>query len=121
MNIVTNSNKAKRGIELTSPAIFACKTVAEFVSYQGDQLCYNQIVNQLKVAFRAKIKAFLEAKNEDGTPKYTDKDIKAMKFDDWKPELRVTKTPQDKIDEILNVLPPEQRKAVLAKYEALKK
>jgi DNA-directed RNA polymerase specialized sigma24 family protein len=41
----------------------------------------------------------------------------AEDYSDWKPSLRVVKTPEERAKEALGNLPPEVREAVLAQFQ----
>ena len=115
--IETNSNKAERKIVTEMPKILQADTLAELVEIQGEDLCVQQIKGQLTISFRSMIRTKLEAENEDGNPTYSDDDIKNLEgLADWKPEVRVRKSNEEKAKDILGALSPEERAAVLAAY-----
>ena len=110
------SNAAAREIVLDEPAIMNLTTLAEFAEVQGEDLCINQLKNQLKVSFRSVVRRKLEEKDDNEEALNSDAAILAEDFSDWKPTLRITKTPEEKALEALGALPPEVREAVLASY-----
>lgn len=118
--IVTKSNPAKREITLPMPEILKCETLADLVKLQGETLCVNHIKQQVTIAFRAKVRNLLEKVDDNGDPEYTDDQIKKKIDPNWVPELRVTKTAQERALEALGKLDPETRKAVLAQAKAIK-
>lgn len=121
--IITKSNKVfkdfpkGREIELSTPAILVCESLADLVAAQGEDQCINQIKAQLTVSYRSKIRTMLESEDDNKDPKNTDKAIKTVDLTDWKPEPRIRKTAEEKAMEALGALPPEVRAAVLANYK----
>lgn len=110
------SNQANREITVDEPAILGLTTVSELVEALGEELVVNQVRNQNKVAFRAVIRRKQEEKDDNGEFTNSDEAILAEDFSDWKPSLRVTKTPEEKAREALGNLPPEVREALLASF-----
>jgi DNA-directed RNA polymerase specialized sigma24 family protein len=111
------SNAASREVTIDEPALMNLTSLAEFAEAQGEDLCINQIRNQLKVSFRAVVRRKLEEKDDNEEALNSDEAILAEDFSDWKPTLRITKTPEEKALEALGALPPEVREAVLASYK----
>jgi len=116
MSIVTKSNKAERTVTTATPDIIAAETLEDKIALQGEELCVSQINNQLTISFRSHIRGKIESET-DGEPTYTDEEIEAMDFSDWKPESRTRKTPEEKAASMLNNLDPETLAAVLANYQ----
>ena len=110
------SNQANREITVSEPAVLTLSTIEEMVQALGDDLAVNMIKNQLKVSFRAVVRRMLEEVNDNSEFVNTDEAISAEDFSDWKPTLRVTKSPEEKALEALGNLPPEARDAILAKF-----
>ena len=110
------SNAAGREINVNEPNVLELTSLAELAEALGEDLCINQIKNQLKVSFRAVVRRKLEEKDDNEEFVNSDEALKAEDFSDWKPVLRVTKTPEEKAMEALGALPPEVREAVLANY-----
>jgi len=110
------SNQASREITVTEPAVLNLGTIEEMVQALGEDLTVNMVKNQLKVSFRAVIRRKLEEKDDNNEFSNTDEAITAEDFSDWKPTLRITKTPEEKALEALGNLPPEIRDAVLAQF-----
>lgn len=110
------SNQANREITVSEPAVLTLSTVEEMVQALGDDLAVNMIKNQLKVSFRAVVRRMLEEENDNKEFVNTDESIAAEDFSDWKPTLRITKSPEEKALEALGNLPPEVRDAILAKF-----
>ena len=110
------SNQAEREITVTEPDVLNLGTVEELVQSLGEDLAVNMIKNQLKVSFRAVVRRKLEEKDDNGEFSNSDEAIAAEDFSDWKPTLRITKTPEEKALEALGNLPPEVRDAVLAQF-----
>lgn len=110
------SNQANREITVDEPDVLNLGTVEELVQALGDDLTVNMVKNQLKVSFRAVVRRKLEEKDDNGEFSNSDEAILAEDFSDWKPTLRITKTPEEKALEALGNLPPEVRDAVLAQF-----
>jgi len=110
------SNQVERDITVTEPVVLNLGTIEELVQSLGEDLAVNMIKNQLKVSFRAVVRRKLEEKDDNGEFSNSDDTILAEDFSDWKPTLRITKTPEEKALEALGNLPPEVRDAVLAQF-----
>ena len=111
------SNQVERDITVEEPAVLMLTTLSEMAESLGEDLAVNMIKNQLKVSFRAVVRRKLEEKDDNGEFVNTDDAILAEDFSDWKPTLRITKTPEEKAMEALGNLPPEIRDAVLAQFK----
>ena len=85
----------KKEVDVTS--------VEELVEALGEDLVVNQVKNQLKVSFRAVIRRKLEEQDDNGDYVNSDEAISAEDFSDWKPSLRITKTPEEKALEALGL------------------
>lgn len=111
------SNQVEREITIEEPAILGISTVEEMVGALGGDLALNMIKNQLKVAFRAIVRRKLEEKDDNNEFVNSDEAIVTEDYSDWKPTLRITKSPEEKALEALGNLPPEVREAVLANFK----
>jgi DNA-directed RNA polymerase specialized sigma24 family protein len=114
------SNAVAREISVQEPVVLNLSTIEDQVASLGEDLAVNMIKNQLKVSFRAVIRRKLEEKDDNGEFTNSDEVIAAEDYADWKPTLRITKTPEEKAMEALGALPPEVREAVLAAYNNAK-
>lgn len=110
------SNAASREITVDEPIVLGLSTLAELAEALGEDLAINMIRNQLKVSFRAVVRRKLEEKDDNEEFVNSDETLETEDFSDWKPSLRVTKTPEEKALEALGNLPPEVREAVLANF-----
>lgn len=110
------SNAAAREISVVEPTILGMGTLEELVETMGEELIVAQVKAQLKVSFRAVVRRKLEEVDDNKEFINSDEAILAEDFSDWKPTLRITKTPEEKALEALGNLPPEIREMVLAKY-----
>ena len=115
-DITTNSSKTERSITLSEPDVLCAETLEEIVSILGTDVAMNKIKAQLKVDFRSKIRGLLESMTDDELT-YSDDEISAMDFSDWKPEGRTRKSAEEKAMETLGKLSPDQLQAVLAALE----
>ena len=110
------SNQVDREITVEEPAVLGMTTIEELVEALGAELLVNQVRNQNKVSFRAVVRRKLEEKDDNGEFSNKDEEIMAEDYSDWKPSLRVTKTPEEKAREALGNLPAEVRAALLADF-----
>lgn len=110
------SNAAAREITVDEPEVLGLSNLADLAEALGEELVVNQVKNQLKVSFRAVIRRKLEEKDDNEEFVNSDDAMLAEDYSDWKPTLRVTKTPEEKAMEALGNLPPEVREAVLANF-----
>lgn len=117
MQIKTVAKKVGREVTTDSPDVLEMETLEELVKALGEDLCVQQIKSQLMVSFRAMIRRMLEATDDNEEPIYDDDQITNKDYSDWKPSLRVSKSPEEKALEALGALPPEVRQAVLANFD----
>lgn len=108
----------KREVHTGAPNCLTVETMSELVEILGEELAIQKIKAQLMVDYRATVRRMLDATDANEEFKYAEDEISETDFTDWKPQLRVTKTPEEKALDALGNLPPEVRAAVLAKYEA---
>lgn len=111
------SNAAGREITIDEPIVLQSSSLQEMAESLGEDLCVNMIKNQLKVSFRAVVRRKLEEKDDNEEPANSDEAIIAEDYSDWKPTLRVTKTPEEKAMEALGNLPADVLEAVLATFQ----
>lgn len=105
-----------REITVTEPVVLGLISAAELIESLGEDLVVNMVKNQLKVSFRAVVRRKLEEKDDNEDYVNSDEAISTEDFSDWKPTLRITKTPEEKAMEALGNLSPEAREAILADY-----
>lgn len=117
MSIKVVSNAAKREITLEEPAVLTMSSVEELVQALGEDLVVQQVKAQLKVSFRAVIRRKLEEVDDNDEPSMSNEALLAEDYSDWKPSLRITKTPEEKAKEALGNLPPEVREQILAQFQ----
>jgi hypothetical protein len=111
------SNQAQREITLPEPKVLTMTTVADLVEALGEDLVVQQVKAQLKVSFRAVVRRRLEEVDDNGEFINTDEAIQNDDYSDWKPSLRIVKTPEERAKEALGNLPPEVREAILAQFQ----
>lgn len=111
------SNAAKRELTLDEPAVLTMGTLSELAEALGEDLAVQKIKAQLKVDFRAMVRRKMEEVDDNGEPVNTDEAILAEDYSDWKPSLRIIKTPEERAKEALGNLPPEVREAILAQFQ----
>jgi hypothetical protein len=110
------SNQAQRETTLPEPKVLTMTTVADLVEALGEDLVVQQVKAQLKVSFRAVVRRRLEEVDDNGEFINTDEAIQNDDYSDWKPSLRIVKTPEERAKEALGNLPPEVREAILAQF-----
>ena len=115
-NAAEGAKKTTREISVIEPEVLGMTSVAELVEALGEDLVVAQVKGQLKVSFRAVVRRKLEEVDDNDESVNSDEAIADEDFSDWKPTLRITKTPEEKALEALGNLPPEIREAVLAQY-----
>jgi len=111
------SNSASREITLEEPKVLTMTSVADLVEALGEDLVVQQVKAQLKVSFRAVVRRRMEEKDDNDDFVNSDEAIINDDYSDWKPSLRVTKTPEERAKEALGNLPPEVREAVLSQFQ----
>lgn len=112
--IETKSKKVDREITIPSPTVLSTDSVAALVETLGEELVVAKVQAQLTIDFRSMVRNLIEAQDDNGDFKNSDEEITAMDFTDWKPSLRVRKSPEEKAKDALTGLSPEQIKEVLA-------
>jgi DNA-directed RNA polymerase specialized sigma24 family protein len=117
-NIKVVSNQANREIDVKEPEVLGLTSIEELVEALGAELAVNMIRNQLKVSFRAVVRRKLEEKDDNDQFANSDEAILAEDYTDWKPSLRITKSPEEKAREALGNLPPDVRAALLASFDS---
>ncbi len=118
MQITTKSNKANREITVSAPAILTKETVKEMVEILGEDLCLAKIKAQLTIDFRSMQRTLLESVDDNNDPTNSDEKILSMDHSDWKPELRIRKSVEEKAADLLSTMTPDQIKAALATMQA---
>ena len=117
--IETNSNKAGRKITLNAPEVLDVDNVSTLIQVLGEDLVLAKVKAQLTIDFRSMVRGLLESGNiEEGEFTHSDDAIIAMDFTDWKPELRVRKSKEERAAEAMKGMTPDQIKAALALLEA---
>lgn len=112
------SNATSREVNIAEPVVIGLGTLAELAEALGEDLCINQIKNQLKVSFRAVIRRKLEEKDDNEEFVNSEDSIATEDYSEWKPVLRISKSPEERAMEALGNLPPEVREAVLANFQS---
>ena len=117
MSMIKVVSKAKgREITVDEPIVLGLTAVADLVESLGEDLVVNMVKNQLKVSFRAVIRRKLEEQDDNDDFVNSDDSMTAENMSDWKPSLRITKTPEEKALEALGNLDPAVREAILASF-----
>ncbi|MCF6247204.1 MAG: hypothetical protein L3J69_07560 [Desulfobacula sp.] len=112
--IITKSKKVGREITLKKPKVLQANTLKELVEIIGESMAVSKIKAQLTIDFRATVRSMLESGDaNNGQFTYTDQEIKSRNFNDWKPETRSRRTPEEKAAELLSKLTPDQLKVAL--------
>lgn len=117
MSIKVVSNAAQRELTVDEPAVLTMSSVEELVNALGEDLVVQKIKAQLKVDFRAMVRRKMEEVDDNGEHVNTDEAILAEDYSDWKPTLRIVKSPEEKAKEALGNLSPEMREAILAQFQ----
>lgn len=117
IKVVSNKKGMEREITVNEPEVLGMTSIEDLVAALGEDLAIAQIKAQLKVSFRAVVRRKMEETDDNDEPVNSDEAILEEDFSDWKPTLRVTKTPEEKAMEALGNLPPEVREQILASYQ----
>ncbi len=112
--ILTKSVKegSEREINLEAPAFLEVETLPELIDQLGEDVVFKYAKDQTLIAFRSRCRGLLEAKNEDGTAKYSDAQV-ADEMAKWKPSLRVAKSAIEKLSEATEKMSAEDIMAAL--------
>lgn len=111
-----------RVIEFQIPKVLLFESLSDLAKELGEDYLVHQIKNQMRITWRAKMRTAMEKKDDNGDYVYTDDQIMEKVYDQaWVPELRITKTPEEKALEALGALDPETRKLVIASMNKKKK
>lgn len=113
MTITTKSNKADREVTVGAPDVLKVTTVADAIAILGEDVALTKIKAQLTIDFRSHIRGKLESMSDDAY-NYTDEEIIAADYSDWKPEARTRKSSAEKAAELLGKMSPEELKAAMA-------
>ena len=118
MNITTKSTKADREVTVIAPEVLTLVSVKELIETLGEDLVIAKIKAQLTIDFRSMQRTLIEATDDNDDLVNDDAAIAAMDFSDWKPELRVRKSVEEKAAALLSTMTPDQIKAALASMQA---
>jgi len=125
VNAVATKNEAgktiyERSLDFPMPNILQVETLKDMAEKLGEDYCLHQLKAQIKVSWRSKMRVLMEKKDDNGAFENTDEAVIATFDPAWTPELRVTKTPEEKALAALGALDPETRKLVMAQMKKLK-
>ncbi len=120
MNITTKSTKANREVTVVAPTVLTLSTIKELVDSLGEDLAIAKIKAQLTIDFRSAQRTLIESTDDNNDPTHSDEAIAAMDFSDWKPELRVRQSPEEKAAKLLSTLSPDQIRAAIAASQGIK-
>jgi hypothetical protein len=119
IKVVSNDKKIHadgREIIINEPDVLGMTSLAELAEALGEDLCIAQIKAQLKVSFRAVVRRKMDEVDDNGELVNSDEALMSEDFSDWKPTLRITKTPEEKALEALGNLDPAVREQILANF-----
>lgn len=110
----------ERSIDVPMLAILKAETLSDMAKQLGEDYCVHTLKAGIKVACRSRVRTQMEKKDDNGDFEFTDEAIINSFDPEWTPELRVTKTPEEKALDALGALDPETRKAVIAQMKKMK-
>lgn len=104
----------ERSLDFPVPNILQVETLADIAKSLGEDYCLHQLKAQIKISWRSKMRLLMEKKDDNGAFENSDEAILKAFDPAWTPELRVTKTPEEKALAALGALDPATRKLVMA-------
>lgn len=120
-NVDKETKIAEREIDLKRPKVLRAKTIAELIKAIGEEMAFNDLMAQVEIKFRSKIRTLIGSKNDNGDWENSDEDVAASYDDTWVPEVRVRQTAEEKIAKLADGMTPDQLKAALAALQAKSK
>jgi len=103
-----------RSIDFPMLKVLTVETLADFAKTLGEDYCLHQLKAQIKISWRSKMRIMMEKRDDNGDFEHSDEAILKIFNANWTPELRVTKTPEEKALAALGALDPATRKLVMA-------
>lgn len=104
----------ERSLTVGTPEVLLVETIEDLVNALGADYVLHQVKAQMKIAYRGKLRAAMEKRDDNGEFEFDDNAILENIADvQWKPELRVTKSQEEKVDEALSSMDPAKLKALL--------
>lgn len=110
----------ERSLDVPMLTILKAETLADMVKQLGEDYCMHTLKAGIKTACRSRVRTQMEKRDDNGDFEFSDEAILASFDPNWTPELRVTKTPEEKALAALEALDPETRKLVIAQTKKLK-
>ena len=110
------SSKRDAYVDASTPDILAIGTIKGLVETLGEELVVSKVQAQLIVDFRAMVRGKMESFDKETEDfRYDLAPIESEDYTDWKPELTVRKSAEEKAADLFGKLTPDQIKAALAK------
>ena len=104
----------ERSITVTTPAVLLCETVEDLVNIVGADYVLHTVNAGMKIAYRGKLRTAMEKRDDNGEFEFDDNAVMENVADaQWCPELRVTKSQEEKVDAALSAMDPEKLRALL--------
>ena len=117
----TVTSTFERSLDLPTPKIFMHETIESLVSVLGGDYCLHTLNNGMKVSWRAKMRNAMEKRDDNGEFENADEIMISLADPSWQPELRMTKTNEEKAEEALLALAPEKLEAMMLRYKEIMK
>jgi hypothetical protein len=112
--IETRETGGDRVVAIPTPNILLTKSLEELIGFIGEELTHHCAMKTVLNAFRANVRNnALKRDPETNKPKYTDEEIAAMDFSEWRPTGNIRKNKVEKAFDYLDGLSDEKRAAVL--------
>ncbi len=104
----------ERSLIVETPTVLLAETLQDMVGIVGEDYILHTVKAGMKIAYRGKLRTAMEKKDDNGEYEFDDNGI-LENFADvhWCPELRVTKSQEEKVDEALSAMDPAKLKALL--------
>lgn len=104
----------ERTLIVDTPVVLLSETVEDLVNHLGEDYVRHQVIAGMKIAYRGKLRTAMEKRDDNGEFEFDDNAILENVADvNWCPELRVTKSQEEKVDAALSAMDPAKLKALL--------
>lgn len=104
----------ERSLTVATPKVLLAETLSDMVEFVGEDYVLHTVKAGMKIAYRGKIRTAMEKRDDNGDYEFDDDTILENITDiNWTPELRVTKSQEQKVEEALSAMDPEKLKMLL--------
>lgn len=104
----------ERSLTVGTPNVLLAETLSDMVNIVGEDYILHTVKAGMKIAYRGKVRTAMEKRDDNGEFEFDDNAIMENVTDvNWTPELRVTKSQEEKVDAALSAMDPEKLKLLL--------